>query len=69
MKGKKQKKKSTKQIFALALVLVLLIAGSYAWLTLQLTGNKTNNCFGILCVFVSFIYFYSPTLLFGLLLF
>ena len=42
MEDKKKTNKLTKQLFALALVLVLLIAGSYAWLTLQVTGNKTN---------------------------
>ena len=35
-------KRTTKQVLALAFTLVLLIAGSYAWLTLQVTGNKTN---------------------------
>ena len=42
MKEKKKMSKATKQLFALAFTLVLLIAGSYAWLTLQVTGNKTN---------------------------
>ena len=31
-----------KQLFALAFVLIVLVAGSYAWLTLQVTGEKTN---------------------------
>ena len=35
-------KKITKQLFALALVLVVLLCGSYAWLTLTLKGNNTN---------------------------
>ena len=35
-------KRTIKQVLALAFTLVLLIAGSYAWLTLQVTGNKTN---------------------------
>ena len=34
--------KNKKQIIAIALALVLLVGGSYAWLTLQVTGNKTN---------------------------
>ena len=42
MKEKTKMSKATKQLFALAFTLVLLIAGSYAWLTLQVTGNKTN---------------------------
>ncbi len=35
-------KKITKQLFALALVLVVLLGGTYAWLTLQVNGEKTN---------------------------
>ena len=35
-------KKMTKQLFALALVLLVLLGGTYAWLTLQVTGEKTN---------------------------
>ena len=35
-------KKITKQLFALALVLLVLLGGTYAWLTLQVTGEKTN---------------------------
>ena len=31
-----------KQLFVLAFVLIVLVAGSYAWLTLQVTGEKTN---------------------------
>ena len=34
--------KRTKQLFLIAITMVLLIAGSYAWLKLQVTGNKTN---------------------------
>ena len=34
--------KTTKQLFVLALVLVVLLGGTYAWLTLQVTGEKTN---------------------------
>ena len=34
--------KTTKQLFALALVLVVLLGGTYAWLTLQVNGEKTN---------------------------
>lgn len=34
--------KNKKQILVIALALVLLIAGSYAWLTLTKTGEKTN---------------------------
>ena len=41
MKDKKLNK-TTKQLFALALVLVVLLGGTYAWLTLQVTGEKTN---------------------------
>ena len=41
MKDKKLNK-TTKQLFALALVLVVLLGGTYAWLTLQLKGEKTN---------------------------
>ena len=41
MKDKKSNK-TTKQLFALALVLVVLLGGTYAWLTLQVTGEKTN---------------------------
>ena len=35
-------KKIKKQLFALALVLLVLLGGTYAWLTLQVTGEKTN---------------------------
>ena len=35
-------KKIKKQLFALALVLVVLLGGTYAWLTLQVNGEKTN---------------------------
>ena len=35
-------KKITKQLFALALVLIVLLGGTYAWLTLQVNGEKTN---------------------------
>ena len=42
MEEKKKMSKATKQLFILAFTLILLIAGSYAWLTLQVTGNKTN---------------------------
>ena len=35
-------KKITKQLFALVLVLLVLLGGTYAWLTLQVTGEKTN---------------------------
>ena len=41
MKDKKLNK-TTKQLFVLALVLVVLLGGTYAWLTLQVTGEKTN---------------------------
>ena len=41
MKDKKLNK-TTKQLFALALVLVVLLGGTYAWLTLQVNGEKTN---------------------------
>ena len=41
MKDKKLNK-TTKQLFVLAFILILLIAGSYAWLTLQVNGEKTN---------------------------
>ena len=41
MKDKKLNK-TTKQLFALAFTLILLIGGSYAWLTLQVNGEKTN---------------------------
>ncbi len=41
MKNDKLNKK-TKQLFVLAFILILLIAGSYAWLTLQVNGEKTN---------------------------
>ena len=41
MKDKKSSKIS-KQLFALAFVLIVLVAGSYAWLTLQVKGEKTN---------------------------
>ena len=41
MKDKKLNK-TTKQLFVLAFALILLIGGSYAWLTLQVTGEKTN---------------------------
>lgn len=33
---------ATKQILVLAVALVLLIAGTYAWLSLTMTGTKTN---------------------------
>ena len=40
---KERKKQSIpKQLFFLAFVLIVLVAGSYAWLTLQVTGEKTN---------------------------
>ena len=40
---KERKKQSIpKQLFALALVLVVLLGGTYAWLTLQVNGEKTN---------------------------
>ena len=40
---KERKKQSIpKQLFVLAFVLIVLVAGSYAWLTLQVTGEKTN---------------------------
>ena len=42
MNKKSNSKKITKQVFALAFTLILLMSGSYAWLTLQVTGNKTN---------------------------
>ena len=42
MEDRKKTTKSTKKLFALVFTLLLLIAGSYAWLTLQVTGNKTN---------------------------
>ena len=42
MNKKSNSKKITRQVLALAFTLVLLITGSYAWLTLQVTGNKTN---------------------------
>ena len=42
MNKKSNSKRTIKQVLALAFTLVLLIAGSYAWLTLQVTGNKTN---------------------------
>ena len=42
MNKKSNSKKITKQVLALAFTLILLITGSYAWLTLQATGNKTN---------------------------
>ena len=42
MEDRKKTTKATKKLFALVFALLLLIAGSYAWLTLQLTGNKTN---------------------------
>ena len=42
MEEKKKMSKATKQLFILAFTLILLIAGSYAWLTLQVAGNKTN---------------------------
>ena len=35
-------KKIKKQLFALALVLLVLLGGTYAWLTLQVNGEKTN---------------------------
>ncbi len=38
----KKLNKTTKQLFALALVLVVLLGGTYAWLTLQVNGEKTN---------------------------
>ena len=41
MKDKKLNK-TTQQLFVLAFALILLIGGSYAWLTLQVTGEKTN---------------------------
>ena len=40
---KERKKQSIpKQLFVLAFVLIVLVAGSYAWLTLQVNGEKTN---------------------------
>ena len=42
MNKKSNSKRTIKQVLALAFTLILLIAGSYAWLTLQVTGNKTN---------------------------
>ena len=42
MNKKSNSKKITRQVLALAFTLVLLTTGSYAWLTLQVTGNKTN---------------------------
>ena len=39
---KEKKNNTSKQLFALALVLIVLVAGSYAWLTLQVKGEKTN---------------------------
>ena len=35
-------KKITKQLFTLALVLVVLLGGSYAWLTLTIDKTNTN---------------------------
>lgn len=42
IKEKKKMSKTSKQLLVTALALVLLIAGSYAWLTLTKTGEKTN---------------------------
>ena len=39
---KNKNNKITKQIVALAITLILLIGGSYAWLTTQVKGSKTN---------------------------
>ena len=38
----KKTNKLTKQLFVIAFALMFLIVGSYAWLTLQITGDKTN---------------------------
>ena len=35
-------KKITKQLFVLAFVLIVLVAGSYAWLTLTIDKTNTN---------------------------
>ena len=49
IKGQKESKKpqkienNKKKILALALALVLLIGGTYAWLTITLTGTKTTR--------------------------
>lgn len=40
---KEKKEGNNKKIVALALALVLLIGGTYAWLTLTLTGTKTTR--------------------------
>ena len=42
MEDRKKTTKATKKLFVLVFTLLLLISGSYAWLTLQVTGNKTN---------------------------
>ena len=42
MEDKKKTNKLTKQLFVIAFALMFLIVGSYAWLTLQITGDKTN---------------------------
>ena len=42
MSNKDKTKRTTKQLFVIAFALMFLIVGSYAWLTLQITGDKTN---------------------------